>query len=83
MGKPLKNVLMPRRFDATWAHWDNHQPKISKQTAASLLMGMDYQTLVYLGYSLASLATLGAAYFFTKDGLESIKLTQDDIQLIA
>jgi hypothetical protein len=50
---------------------------------ASMLMGLDYQTLVYLGYSMAALATMGAGYWYTKDGIATLKLTNDDIQLIA
>lgn len=42
---------------------------------ASLLMGMDYQTMVYLGYSAAALAAMGYGYWLTKDGIISLKLT--------
>jgi hypothetical protein len=38
---------------------------------------------VYLGYSLGALATLGLGHYMTKDGITSLKLSSDDIQLIA
>lgn len=49
----------------------------------SLLMGLDPQTLTYLGYSLAALATMGAGWWLSKDGSQSLDLTDKDIQLIA
>jgi len=49
----------------------------------SMLMGLDPQTLSYLGYSIAALASMGLGYWATKDGITSINLSQSDIQLIA
>ena len=44
---------------------------------------MDYQTLTYLGYSLAALATMGYAHYLTKDGSAALALSKNDIELIA
>ena len=43
----------------------------------------DYPTLTYLGYSLAALGAMGYAYYMTKGGVPQLKLTQDDLELIA
>ena len=48
-----------------------------------MLMGLDPQTLSYLGYSVAALASMGLGYWLTKDGIASVNLSQQDIQLIA
>jgi hypothetical protein len=47
------------------------------------MLGLDYQTLVYLGYSLAALATMGYGYYMTKNGAPSLGLSKDDLQLVA
>jgi len=50
---------------------------------ASMMLGLDYQTMVYLGYSAAALAAMGMSYWMTKDGITSLQLSSDDIQLVA
>ena len=47
-----------------------------------MFLGLDPQTLSYLGYSLSAIATMGAAYWTTKSGVASLELTQNDLQLI-
>jgi len=46
---------------------------------ASMMLGLDYQTMVYLGYSAAALAAMGMSYWMTKDGITSLQLSSDDI----
>lgn len=46
-------------------------------------LGLDYQTLMYLGYTAAALATLGYAHYLTRNGSTTLGLGKDDLQLIA
>ena len=43
---------------------------------------MDPQTLMYLGYSVAAIATMAAGYFTTKGGIAALNLSQDDLESI-
>lgn len=45
-------------------------------------LGMDYQTLMYLGYSVAALAAMGYGYWLTKDGVPALALSKADLELI-
>lgn len=48
-----------------------------------MFLGLDPQTLYYLGYSGVALITMGAAYWSTKKGIPRLDLSQEDLQLIA
>ena len=47
-----------------------------------MFLGLDPQTLSYLGYSVTAIATMAAAYWTTKGGVASLELTQNDLQLM-
>jgi hypothetical protein len=47
-----------------------------------LFLGLDPQTLYYLGYSLAAIGTMGVAYWSTKKGIPRLDLSPEDLQLI-
>jgi len=46
-------------------------------------LGLDYQTLSYLGYTAAALAAMGYGYFLMKDGSPVLGLAKQDLELIA
>jgi hypothetical protein len=46
-------------------------------------LGLDYQTLMYTGYTMAALSTMGFGYYLTKDGSSVIGLAKNDLELIA
>jgi len=48
-----------------------------------MFLGLDPQTLYYLGYTLTAIGTMGVAYWSTKKGIPRLDLSQDDLQLIA
>jgi len=41
-------------------------------------MGLDANTLMYLGYSIAAIASIGATYFATKHGMPVLDLQYAD-----
>jgi hypothetical protein len=43
---------------------------------------MDPQTLMYLGYTAAAIATMATGYFMTKGGITALNLSQEDLELI-
>ena len=46
-------------------------------------LGMDYQTLMYLGYSAAALAAMGYGYYLTRNGSPALGLSAQDLELVA
>ena len=44
---------------------------------------MDPNTLMYLGYTVAAIASMGAAYWMTSNGISALNLSQEDLESIA
>ena len=46
----------------------------------SFFFAMDAQTLMYLGYSAAAIATMAVGYFTTKGGIAALALSEEDLE---
>lgn len=47
-----------------------------------MFFGLDSVTLMYMAAAAASLAAMSFTYYFTKNGIPSLNLKQEDLQLM-
>lgn len=48
-----------------------------------MLFGLDYLSLTYMAAAATSLAAMSFTYYYTKNGIPSLNLKQEDLSLIA